>query len=104
MPYFLVELSYEVRDEVDMLRPRHRDYIEQLFHQGKVASAGKFTDNSGSVFLYCVDDDLNLLTLIHADPYVEMGAATIKSIRAFEPGIAAAIEYVRPNKTDEVSQ
>ena len=95
MPYFLVELSYENRDEINRLRPAHRDYIERLFNQQKVASAGRFFANSGSVFLYKVDLKADLTALVQADPYLEHKAAVIRSIREFEPGIAAAIEYVR---------
>jgi len=95
MPYFLVELSYREREKINNLRPTHRDYIERLFKEGKVASAGRFSDNSGSVFLYKVSIQPELLPLIEADPYLQHKAAVVGSIREFEPGIAAAIEYVR---------
>jgi uncharacterized protein len=95
MPYFLVELSYRERDKINTLRPTHRDYIERLFKEGKVASAGRFSDNSGSVFLYKVSAEAELLPLIEADPYLQHRAAVVVSVRQFEPGIAAAIEYVR---------
>ena len=96
MPYFLVELRYEQREQIDLLRPRHRDHIERLFNKGQVASAGRFSDNSGSVFLYRVDVEAELLPLVESDPYLQEGVAAIISMRAFEPGIAAAIQYARP--------
>ena len=95
MPYFLVELSYREREQINSLRPSHRDYIEGLFKEGKVASAGRFSDNSGSVFLYKVGIQGELRPLVEADPYLQHKAAVIGSVREFEPGIAAAIEYVR---------
>jgi hypothetical protein len=95
MPYFLVELSYRERDKINNLRPSHRDYIERLFKEGKVASAGRFSDNSGSVFLYRVGVEAELPPLIEADPYLQHKAAVVVGVRQFEPGIATAIEYVR---------
>jgi uncharacterized protein YciI len=95
MPYFLVELSYRELDKINNLRPAHRDYIERLFKEGKVASAGRFSDNSGSVFLYKVSVEAEWLPLLEADPYLQHNAAVVRSVRQFEPGIAAAIEYVR---------
>jgi uncharacterized protein len=95
VPYFLVELEYRDGDAINMLRPTHRDHIERLFNQQKVASAGRFADNSGSVFLYKVEVEAELLPLIESDPYLQHKAAVIRSVREFEPGIASAIEYVR---------
>ena len=95
MPYFLVELSYREHEKINNLRPTHRDYIERLFKEGKVASAGRFSDNSGSVFLYKVIIESELLPLVEADPYLQHKAAVVASVREFEPGIATAIEYVR---------
>jgi uncharacterized protein len=95
MPYFLVELSYRERDKVNNLRPSHRDHIERLFKEGTVSSAGRFSDNSGSVFLYKVSAETELLPLVEADPYLKHKAAVVRSVREFEPGIARAIEYVR---------
>ena len=95
MPYFLVELSYREREMINKLRPSHRDYIERLFKEGKVASAGRFSDNSGSVFLYKVSVEAELLPLVEADPYLQHKAAVVGSVREFEAGIATAIEYVR---------
>src|SRR5262245_32000340 len=96
MPYFLVELRYEQRAQVDLLRPRHRDHIERLFNEGRIASAGRFSDNSGSVFLYKVDAETELLPLVETDPYIQERVAAISSMRPFEPGIATAIQYIRP--------
>jgi hypothetical protein len=41
-----------------------------------------------------VSSETELLPLIEADPYLQHQAAVIASVREFEPGIAAAIEYL----------
>jgi hypothetical protein len=94
VPYFLVELRYRDRIAINSLRLTHRDHIQRIVKDGKVATAGRFSDNTGSVFLYKVSGETELLPLIEADPYLQHKAAVIASVREFEPGIAAAIEYL----------
>ncbi len=53
----------------DAARPKHREYLSQLFESGKLLEAGPFTDGKGSLFIYEAADEAEARALFAADPY-----------------------------------
>jgi len=50
-------------------RPVHREYLKSLFDAGKLIEAGPFTDDSGAIFVYDVDDLPAAEAQLAQDPY-----------------------------------
>lgn len=53
----------------DAARPKHREYLTQLFEAGKLLEAGPFTDGAGSLFIYEAADEAEARSFFAADPY-----------------------------------
>lgn len=53
----------------DAARPSHREYLKQLFAEGKLLEAGPFTDGAGSLFVYEAADEAEARAFFAADPY-----------------------------------
>jgi uncharacterized protein YciI len=54
-------------------RPAHREYLHTLFEAGKVAQSGPWTDDTGALLIYEVDDLGEAQRLLEADPYRAAG-------------------------------
>lgn len=87
MKWCLVELTY-VPGKVGPVRARHRNYLADLARQGKIGLAGRFEDDSGSVFLYGAQTREELAELMDNDPYMREGVIAERTVRAFVPGVA----------------
>jgi len=90
MAWYLVELRY-MRDRVDAVRPRHRNYLAGLAREGRLSFAGRLADDSGGVFLYQAADEAELAGLMDNDPYWPEGVVAERSVREFVPGVAFEI-------------
>jgi len=55
--------------KIAALRPDHRDYLSELFKQGKLLAAGPFSDDSGALFIYEAGNLDDVLTMIADDPF-----------------------------------
>ncbi|SFA76386.1 hypothetical protein SAMN05216266_101289 [Amycolatopsis marina] len=88
MAWFVVEIRY-VQDKFAEVRPRHRDYLEDLAEQGVIAVAGPLADGTGGMFLCQAEDREALQAVIDADPYHIEGAIEERTVREFTPLIGA---------------
>src|SRR4051794_18087200 len=52
----------------DAARPKHREYLTQLFADGKLIEAGPFKDGKGSLFIYEAADEAEARAIFAADP------------------------------------
>jgi uncharacterized protein YciI len=50
-------------------RPVHREYLKSLFDAGKLIEAGPFTDDSGAIIVYDVEDLSAAEAQFAQDPY-----------------------------------
>ncbi len=74
MARFVVELVFgENEDERIAVRPAHREYLATLVDQGKLLVSGPYTDQSGAVIVYEVEDAAELKAVLAADPYTPAG-------------------------------
>lgn len=66
------------------IRPKHLQYISDLYTQGKVFAAGPFADGRGGLVIYECDTDEEAMDLATADPVITSGARTVE-VRAWNP-------------------
>ncbi|MGW5360321.1 YciI family protein [Actinopolymorpha pittospori] len=62
-------------------------YLADLARQGKIGLAGRFEDDSGSVFLYGAQTREELAELMDNDPYMREGVIAERTVGAFVPGV-----------------
>jgi uncharacterized protein len=87
MMWYLVELEY-IPGAFVAVRARHRTYLAGLARDGKLGFAGRFGDDSGSVFLYGPGTEQELQEWMDNDPYVLEGVIARRTVRPFVPGVA----------------
>jgi uncharacterized protein YciI len=71
---FVAMLEYTENEELRLqTRPVHREYLHALFEAGKVVQSGPWTDDTGALLIYEVDDLDEAQRLLEADPYRAAG-------------------------------
>ncbi|MGW4676988.1 YciI family protein [Micromonospora taraxaci] len=82
---FILELSFG--DEPDRLaaRPAHRERLQALHQEGRLAMAGPFSDDSGALLIFDVADAEALAAIVAEDPYYRTPGVTIVSQREWSP-------------------
>jgi uncharacterized protein len=70
------------------VRPRHRAYLEELSRRRQVLAAGPFSDDTGALIIYAVDDEEELERLLADDPYVAEDVFGTRSVREWRPFVA----------------
>jgi uncharacterized protein len=68
---FATVFRYDNKDKISDIRPAHREYLAKLHSEGKLHTAGPFTDDSGSLIVYEADTEQEVRDLIEADPFHE---------------------------------
>lgn len=66
-------IRYGNPDQIQEVRPRHRQYLGQLKEQGKLFASGPFTDDSGALIIYEADSEDEARGLLEADPFRQAG-------------------------------
>jgi uncharacterized protein len=66
------------------VRPAHLEYIERLRKEGKVFTAGPFTDGKGGMVIYEAATYEEAKALAEADPVVKEGVRTLE-LREWNP-------------------
>jgi uncharacterized protein YciI len=82
-------------DKVAALRPVHRQYAARLMSEGKLVTAGPFSDGSGCLLIYEAATLAEAEELVKDDPYTAGGAIANYQISAWEM-ISVNIELMRP--------
>ena len=80
--------------KVAALRPAHRQYAARLMSEGKLVTAGPFSDGNGSLFIYETATLAEAEELVKDDPYRAGGAIASYQISAWEM-ISVNIELMR---------
>ena len=60
------------------VRPAHLKYLDELYRQGKVVSAGPFTDKKGGMVIYKADSYEEAMKLAEGDPVIVEKARTLE--------------------------
>jgi uncharacterized protein YciI len=82
---YLVELAFGDDPERLAARPAHRQRLQGLREDGVVRMAGPFSDDSGALLIFDVDEASVLRRLIEADPYFRTPGVTIVRQQEWSP-------------------
>ena len=55
------------------VRPLHRQYLNSVFEQGKLAISGPFTDDRGALMVYEAANPEEVEAIIAGDPFAQNG-------------------------------
>ncbi len=66
-------------------RPAHRERLAALVAEGRVLAAGPWTDESGALLVFLVEDREDLDAIIAADEYYTAPGVTIAGIHEWYP-------------------
>ncbi|WP_433129794.1 YciI family protein [Micromonospora sp. CA-240977] len=82
---FILELSFG--DEPDRLaaRPAHRERLQALRQEGRLAMAGPFADDSGALLIFDVPDAGAFAAIVAEGPYYRTPGVTIVRQREWSP-------------------
>lgn len=85
---YIVELSFDDRDDRLALRPAHRELLSDLRDQGLLHMAGPYPDESGAMLLFNVDDPATVDKILDADPYYRAPGVTITRRQEWTPAVS----------------
>ncbi|MEU8331397.1 YciI family protein [Micromonospora sp. NPDC048839] len=82
---FILELAFG--DEPDRLaaRPAHRERLQALRQEGRLAMAGPFPDDSGALLIFDVPDAEAFAAVVAEDPYYRTPGVTIVRQQEWSP-------------------
>lgn len=81
---FATVFRYENKEKIGEVRPAHREYLGKLHEEGKLHTAGPFTDDSGSLIVYDVETEQEAKDIIEADPFHEAGIFASYAIKPWK--------------------
>lgn len=73
MAKFVATFTYVDMDKRAQTRPRHLEYLRQLYADGKLHEAGAFADQRGAMIVYETATEQLARDLLAADPYNQAG-------------------------------
>jgi uncharacterized protein YciI len=88
MKYAAIIEYLQDREQVEAVRPAHRQYLRQLRESGRLAATGPFTDGSGALIIYEAADAAEAEQLLKADPFSAAGIFVSYVLRPWNPVIA----------------
>lgn len=72
-------------EKIAQVRPAHRHHLTKLLESGNLLAAGPCTDDSGALIIYQAEDETQLRTFIHDDPFHREGIFLRWQIRPWKP-------------------
>ena len=60
-------------EKVQLIRPRHREYLRGLKEGGRLAASGPFVDGSGALIIYEAESHEQAEQLLTEDPFHQAG-------------------------------
>lgn len=89
MAVFTIEYTYDpaLRETVDEVRPRHREFLAGLRDRGVVLASGPYTSGEGASALLVVraDSEEEALAALAADPFATAGVIARRDAREWNP-------------------
>ena len=77
---FLLINTYTGSDQLEVLRPSHREWFDEQCRLGHVVLAGRMVPADGGVILVDVADRITAEALAASDPFAKGGAAVYEII------------------------
>jgi uncharacterized protein YciI len=66
-------------------RPAHRERLAALVAEGRLLAAGPFSDESGALLVFLVEDREELDAIIAADAYYTAPGVTVAGVHEWRP-------------------
>lgn len=85
MKRFVVLLRFIDNERRLQVRPAHREYLRTLHEQGKLITAGPWSDDTGALLIYQAADEDELDRIIAADPYTPENVVEVAMRREWTP-------------------
>ncbi|MDO4791414.1 MAG: YciI family protein [Buchananella hordeovulneris] len=91
MAFVAVEYVYNPKNaqEMDRVRPAHREFLASLFAEGKLVASGPYTEGEvpGALLLLDAPDGAAALAVLEEDPFQRAGLLEEWRARAWNPVI-----------------
>jgi uncharacterized protein YciI len=87
---YVVELAFDAQQDRLALRPEHRRKLSQLHRQGKLLTAGPYSDDSGALLIFSVSNESEVDELMADDPYYRANGVTVVRKQSWQPVAGAA--------------
>lgn len=88
MPIYAVEYTYDITrtDDLNTLRPEHREFLGELHEQGTLLACGPWLDNAapGALLLIEGETDDEVARVLDGDPFQRAKLITHRTFRAWQ--------------------
>jgi uncharacterized protein len=82
---YAVQLAFSDDSGRLELRPAHRERLAGLAADGRLLAGGPWSDDSGALLVFVVDDRDELDAILADDPYYSTPGVTVTSVRKWVP-------------------
>lgn len=82
---FVVELTFTDDPARLAARPAHRERLRQLHADGVLVMSGPFSDDSGALLIFDVDDPAAMDRVLADDPYYSTPGVTVSRRQPWSP-------------------
>lgn len=90
MAYYVVKWKYtEDNAKVAAVRQAHVDYLKEIQSAGSLAVAGGWSDGSGGLVVFDVEDRNELTPLLEKDPFTIEGVIVGTEIHEWKVGLGS---------------
>jgi hypothetical protein len=79
-----VELAFDGDPRRLRMRPQHRRRLERLHAEGALSGAGPWSDDSGALLVFALDE-AQVRALMDEDPYYSAPGVTVVAVRGWAP-------------------
>jgi uncharacterized protein YciI len=91
MPLFTLALRFPATgDSRPRVRSRHRKYLDELKHEGKLVAAGPWGNDHGALIVYEAKNADEARKLLDNDPYAMEGVAVDAELHEWQPVVGSA--------------
>lgn len=86
LPVFAVSYTYAATpDELNEIRPLHREWLAELLEKGQLLASGPMVDNPEALLIFVWESASELAELLDNDPFDIAGFIGSRSIQQWNP-------------------
>jgi uncharacterized protein YciI len=88
--YYIIHITYVVpQNEVDLVRPEHRNYLQGFYEKGMMLFSGPRIPPTGGILVAMAESDEAIRRMVADDPFNIKGVATYDIVE-MKPAMWAA--------------
>ena len=84
-PLYALQLAFSDDPARLAQRPAHRERLAELAADGRLLAAGPWSDDSGALLVFVVDNRDELDAILRSDPYYSAPGVTVASLEEWNP-------------------